>query len=110
MSWIYLILAGILEAVWAIGLKSTHGFSRPGPSVFVGLSVIGSMFLLSLALRTIPIGMGYAIWVGIGIFGTAISGPMLFDQPLRPIQLLFLGLLLVAIIGLRATDGAGASP
>ena len=103
MSWIYLILAGILEAVWAVGLKATHGFSRPGPSILVGLAIVGSMFLLSLALRTIPLGTGYAIWVSIGILGTAISGPFFFGQPLRPIQLLFLGLLVVAIIGLKTT-------
>src|SRR5512137_2769327 len=77
MSWFYLILAGILEAVWAVGLKYTDGFSRPGPSILVGLAIAGSMFLLSLALRTIPIGTGYAIWVSIGILGTAVSGPVI---------------------------------
>ena len=103
MSWIYLIIAGILEAVWAVGLKYTEGFSRLRPSILVGLAIMGSMFLLSLAIRTIPIGTGYAIWVSIGVLGAAISGPILFGQPLRPIQWLFLGLLVVSIIGLKAT-------
>lgn len=106
MSWFYLILAGVLEAIWAVGLKYTDGFSRPGPSILVGLAIMGSMFLLSLALRTIPIGTGYAVWVSIGILGAAISSPILFGQPLRAIQWLFLGLLVVAIIGLKATAGS----
>jgi quaternary ammonium compound-resistance protein SugE len=103
MSWIYLLLAGILEAVWAVGLKYTDGFSRLGPSMVVGLAIIGSMFLLALALKTIPVGTGYAIWVSIGILGAAISGPVLFNQSLRPIQIFFLAMLLVAIVGLKLT-------
>lgn len=104
MSWLYLFLAGILEAVWASGLKYTEGFTRLWPSVLVGLTIGGSMFLLALAVRSIPIGVAYAIWVGIGILGAAISGPVLFHQPLRPIQLVFLGLLLIAIAGLKITS------
>jgi len=104
MPWIYLLLAGILEAVWAVGLKYTNGFTRPWPSILVGAAIAGSMFLLALALKSIPVGTGYAVWVSVGILGAALSGPLLFDQPLRPIQLVFLGLLLVAIIGLKVTS------
>lgn len=104
MSWIYLILAGVLEAVWAVGLKYTNGFSRPVPSILVGSAIVGSMFLLSLAIRTIPIGTGYAIWVSIGVFGAAIAGPVLFNQPLRLVQIAFLGLLIVSIIGLKVSS------
>lgn len=106
VSWFYLFLAGVLEAAWAVGLKFTDGFTRPWSSVLVGLAIAGSMFFLALAVRTIPIGMAYAIWVSIGILGSVISGPVLFQQPLRPIQLVFLGLLLIAIAGLKATASA----
>lgn len=97
------MLAGILEAAWAVGLKYTDGFSRPRPSLLVALAIIASMFLLSLAVRTIPISTGYPIWVGIGILGTAISGPLIFGEAFRPIQLLFLAMLVAAIIGLKLT-------
>lgn len=103
MSWIYLIIAGILEAGWAVGLKYTDGFTRLWPSLLVGTAIAGSMFFLALAVRTIPIGTGYAIWVSIGVLGAALAGPMLFNQPLRLIQVLFLGLLVVAIIGLKVS-------
>jgi len=101
MSWFYLVVAGILEAVWAVGLKYTEGFSRLWPSVLVGLAVAGSMFFLALALRTIPIGTGYAVWVSLGILGATIAGPVLFDQPLRPLQITFVLLLVVSIVGLK---------
>jgi quaternary ammonium compound-resistance protein SugE len=104
MSWLYLLVAGLLEAFWAVGLKFTDGFTRLGPSVLVGLAICGSIFLLALAVRVIPIATAYAIWVSIGILGAAISGPMLFQQPLRPIQLVFLGMLLVSIVGLKLTS------
>lgn len=101
MSWIFLLAAGLLEAVWAIGLKYTDGFTRLIPSVIVGSAIVGSLFFLSLAVRHIPIGTGYAIWVSIGILGAATAGPLLFNEPLRPLQCVFLGLLLVAIAGLK---------
>ncbi|HWQ92147.1 MAG TPA: multidrug efflux SMR transporter [Clostridia bacterium] len=106
MSWIYLLVGGILEAAWAVGLKYTDGFTRLWPSILVGAAIAGSMFFLALAVRTIPIGTGYAIWVSIGILGAAIAGPTLFDQPLRPVQLLFLVLLLISIIGLKLSSTA----
>ncbi len=104
MSWIYLIIAGILEAAWAVGLKYTEGFSRLWPSLVIGTAIAGSMFFLALAVRTISIGTGYAIWVSIGVLGTALAGPLLFQQPWRLIQFVFLALLLVSVVGLKLSS------
>lgn len=76
MSWIYLAVAGLFEVAWAVGLKSTHGFTRPLPSVFVGAAMLASMGLLSLAVRELPIGTAYAVWTGIGTLGAAAFGMM----------------------------------
>ena len=106
MSWILLIIAGLLEACWAVGLKYTDGFTRLVPSILVGCAIAGSMFLLALAVRNLPIGTAYAIWVSIGVLGAAIAQPILFGQPLRPAQIVFLVLLLVSVIGLKMTSKA----
>ena len=103
MAWIYLIVAGLLEAGWAIGLKYTHGFTRPVPSILTAAAIAASMFLLALAARTIPIGTAYAIWVGIGAVGAVILGILLFDEPRDFARLLFVGLLIVSLIGLKLT-------
>jgi quaternary ammonium compound-resistance protein SugE len=105
-AWIALIIAGLLEVCWAVGLKYTDGFRRPLPSVLVILTIAASMFLLAWAARTLPIGTAYAIWVGIGAFGAAILGIALFDEPLTLARLGFLALLLVAIAGLKITSNA----
>lgn len=104
MSWILLIAAGLLEAVWAVGLKYTDGFSKLLPSLLVGSAIAGSMILLALAVREVPIGTAYAVWVSIGVIGAVIAQPLLFGQPLRPAQIVFLGLLLLAVAGLKATS------
>src|SRR5262245_34044161 len=104
MSWIILIVAGLLEACWAVGLKYTDGFSKPGPSILVGSAIAASMALLAIAVRNLPIGTAYAIWVSIGVVGAAIAQPLLFSQPLRPAQIAFLCLLLVAVVGLKVTS------
>jgi quaternary ammonium compound-resistance protein SugE len=96
-------LAGLLEAFWAVGLKFTAGFSKPLPSVLVAGAIIASMVLLALAVRDLPIGTAYAVWVSIGICGAAISQPLVFHQPLRGIQVFFLLLLLVSVVGLKLT-------
>ena len=83
MPWLWLTLAGLLEIVWAIGLKYTDGFTRPLPSVITVLAMIGSVYFLALAVRSIPIGTGYAVWTGIGAVGVAILGMILFDEPAR---------------------------
>ena len=104
MAWFILIIAGLLEACWAVGLKYTDGFTRLLPSIAVGCAIVLSMFLLAVAVRDLPIGTAYAVWVSIGILGAAISQPILFGQPLRPVQLGFLALLLVSVIGLKLTS------
>jgi quaternary ammonium compound-resistance protein SugE len=103
MSWILLILAGLLEACWAVGLKFTNGFTRPVPSLIVGSAIVGSMVLLAAALRDLPVGTAYAVWVSIGILGAAVAQPVIFHEPLRPIQIFFLGLLLTSVVGLKLT-------
>jgi quaternary ammonium compound-resistance protein SugE len=103
MPWILLLIAGLLETGWAIGLKYTEGFTRPVPTVLTIAAIVGSMVLLGLAVRDLPVGTAYAVWVGIGALGTAVLGMLLFDEPATPARLLFLGLLLIAIAGLKLT-------
>lgn len=101
MAWWYLILAGLLEVGWAIGLKSSHGFTRLWPSVATVVAMALSMLLLGLAVRTIPIGTGYVIWTGIGAVGAATLGMVLFGEPATAARLFCLGLILAGIIGLK---------
>jgi quaternary ammonium compound-resistance protein SugE len=103
MAWVYLIVAGLLETGWAIGLKYTEGFTRLWPSVFTIAAIGASMFLLALAAKTIPIGTAYSIWVGIGAVGAVILGIILFDEPRDFARLAFVGLLIVSLIGLKLT-------
>ena len=103
MAWVLLIIAGLLEAGWAIGLKYTDGFTKPLPSVLTIAGIVVSMVLLAQAARTLPIGTAYAVWVGIGAAGAAILGMWLLKEPVSAARLFFLALLLVAIIGLKAT-------
>jgi quaternary ammonium compound-resistance protein SugE len=103
MAWILLIVAGLLEAGWAIGLKYTAGFTKPLPSVLTIAGIVISMVLLAKSAQTLPIGTAYAVWVGIGAAGAAILGMILLKEPASPGRLFFLALLLVAIIGLKAT-------
>lgn len=110
MSWVLLIIAGLLEVCWAIGLKYTEGFTRPIPSILTGSAIVASMVLLGLAAKTLPIGTAYAVWVGIGALGAAVLGMVLFQEPATPLRIFFLSLLLVAIVGLKSTSGAGEAP
>ena len=103
MAWIYLFLAGLTEIGWAIALKYSHGFSRLLPSITAIVVMVASFFLLVQSLKSIPIGTAYAVWTGIGIMGTAILGIILFNEPASLLRLLFLGLILVGIIGLKLT-------
>src|ERR1700754_3413785 len=103
MAWILLIVAGLLETGWAIGLKYTDGFTKLWPSVLTIIGIVVSMVLLSIAARTLPIGTAYAVWVGIGAAGAVILGIFLLGEPANPARLFFLGLLLVAIVGLKFT-------
>jgi quaternary ammonium compound-resistance protein SugE len=101
MAWIYLIIAGLFEVAWAIGLKYSDGFTRLWPSVWTSTSMLASVVLLGLALRTIPVGTGYAVWTGIGAVGTAILGIHLFDEPATVMRLLSIGLILSGMVGLK---------
>ncbi len=101
MPWLILVLSGLLETGWAIGLKASHGFTRPLPTVLTLLGMAASMLLLSLAVRTLPIGTAYAVWVGIGAIGTAIVGMACFGEPATAWRLASLGLLLAGIVGLK---------
>jgi len=103
MAWILLIVAGLFEVCWAVGLKYTDGFRRILPSVLVVISIVASMIFLSLAERSIPIGTAYAVWVGIGVLGAAVLGIILFQDPVTRARLVFLTLLLVSMIGLKLT-------
>ena len=100
MSWTYLFVAGLLEIVWAIGLKYTEGFTRLWPSVVTIAAMIASVWFLALALRTIPVGTGYAIWTGIGAVGTAILGIVLFAEPATAARLICIGVIVAGILGL----------
>ncbi|HEY3352026.1 MAG TPA: quaternary ammonium compound efflux SMR transporter SugE [Polyangia bacterium] len=101
MPWLILFLAGLLETTWAVGLKYTHGFSRLWPSVVTVAAMIGSFLLLSLALKSIPVGTGYAVWTGIGAAGTAIVGIVVLGEPGSVPRLLCIGLILAGVVGLR---------
>jgi len=104
MAWIILVLAGLLEVTWAVGLKYTEGFTRLVPSIVVSAAIVGSMILLAIAVRTLPIGTAYAVWVGIGALGAAVLGIVLFHEPVTAARILFLTMLLVSIIGLKLTS------
>lgn len=106
MSWIYLVVAGLLEICWAVGLKYTDGFRRPVPTILTVAAIAGSMWLLAAAARTLPIGTAYAVWVGIGATGAAVLGVLLFQEPLTLGRATFLMLLVVSIIGLKLTANA----
>jgi quaternary ammonium compound-resistance protein SugE len=105
MAWGLLLIAAVFEIGWAVGLKYSHGFTKLWPSVLTILSMVVSMSLLAVAVRTIPIGTGYAVWTGIGAAGTALLGMWLFAEPATMARLFFLGLIVSGIIGLKATAG-----
>ena len=104
MAWIILVVAGILEIGWAIGLKYADGFTRPWPSVLTILAMVASMYLLAVAARTLPIGTAYAVWVGIGAVGAAVLGMVLFNEPRDAGRLLCLGLIVAGVLGLKVLE------
>jgi quaternary ammonium compound-resistance protein SugE len=101
MHWLLLFVAGLLEVVWAVGLKYTEGFTRLWPSVITLAAMVASVAFLGLALRHIPVGTGYAIWTGIGAAGTAILGMILFGEPATAARIACLALIVAGIIGLK---------
>lgn len=103
MSWIILFLAGLFEIAWAIGLKYSEGFTKLTPSIITIITMFISFYLLSLALKSLPLGTAYAIWVGIGTIGTVIAGIFLFGEPMNLIRVVSILFILLGIIGLKIT-------
>ena len=101
MAWLALFVAGLFEVVWAIGLKYTDGFTRLWPSVVTLIAMALSLAFLAYALRTLPVGTAYAVWVGIGAFGTAVLGMVLFGESREPLRLGCLALIVAGVIGLK---------
>ncbi len=101
MHWIVLVVAGLFEIGWAVGLKYTEGFTRVWPSVWTVLAMIISLGLLGVAMKSLPLGTAYAVWVGVGAVGTALVGIFLLAEPANTLRLVSLGLIVAGIIGLK---------
>ena len=111
MAWTILFVAGLLEIGWAVGLKYTQGFTRPLPTALTAVSLVGSMALLGLALRTLPLGTAYAVWTGIGTVGTAIVGMAVLREPASAARLVCIALIVSGIVGLKlVTPAAPPAP
>ena len=106
MDWIILVLAGLFEVGWAIGLKYTAGFTRLWPSVWTVLAMLVSLWLLGIAMKSLPIGTAYSVWVGVGAAGTVILGIALFNEPVNAFRLVSVGLIIAGIVGLRLATPA----
>ncbi|MDX9994236.1 MAG: quaternary ammonium compound efflux SMR transporter SugE [Rhodocyclaceae bacterium] len=106
MAWSILFLAGLCEIAWAIGLKYTEGFTRPWPTALTLAAMVASVLLLGVAMKSLPVGTAYAVWVGIGAVGTAILGIILFAEPATAGRLASLGLIVVGIVGLKLATPA----
>jgi len=102
MPWLILFVAGLFEICWAVGLKYAQGFTNTGWTAFTIVTLTASMVLLAQALRTLPVGTAYAVWTGIGAVGTAILGIVLFGEPRTVFRLLFIGMIVAGIVGLKA--------
>ncbi len=105
MSWKVLVVAGLFEVAWAIGLEYSDGFSKFWPSAGTVVALAVSMVLLAKALETLPVGTAYAVWTGIGAVGTATLGIVLFDEPAELVRVAFIGLIVVGIVGLHVSSG-----
>ena len=106
MAWFILIVAGLFEIGWAVGLKYSEGFTKLVPTIWTGTAIIISMSLLGFALRTLPVGTAYGVWVGIGTVGTVAFGIVWFDEPASVARLFFVLLIIVGIMGLKITTPA----
>ena len=104
MAWVYLVIAGLFEMGWAIGLKYTEGFTRIVPTTLTVAAMVISVALLGLALRDLPVGTGYAVWTGIGTVGTALLGMYLFGDPATVARLACIGLIVAGIVGLKVVS------
>jgi quaternary ammonium compound-resistance protein SugE len=108
MHWVYLVLAGLLEIVWAIGLKYTNGFSKLWPTLITIVAMGASFYLLQKSLQTIPVGTAYAVWTGIGAVGVALIGMMVLGEPRTVVRILCILLIVFGIVGLKAFGAAQA--
>jgi quaternary ammonium compound-resistance protein SugE len=106
VAWVLLSVAGLFEIGWALGLKFIDGFARPLPLLGTGVSMVASVVLLGIAVKTLPVGTAYAVWTGIGAVGTVILGIVLFHEPASPIRLFCLALILCGILGLKLSSGS----
>jgi quaternary ammonium compound-resistance protein SugE len=104
MAWLLVFVSGLLEVGWAIGLKASNGFTRPWPTALTIAGMLASFALLSIAVRTLPIGTAYAVWVGIGAVGTAILGILVFHESINGPRVICLALVVVGIVGLKLTN------
>ena len=105
MAWVYLLIAGVFEVVWAVGMKYTENFTRMMPSVITIIGMVLSVYFLNKAMNILPVGTAYAIWTGIGAIGTVVAGIILFNEPRDWIRMFFLAMILVGIIGLKTSSG-----
>ena len=103
MAWVILIVAGLFEMAWVVGLKYSHGLTRLWPSLFTVVTLAISIFLLGWAIRTLPMGTAYPVWTGIGAIGTVVLGILLFNEPVSPLRIACIAMILAGIIGLKAT-------
>jgi quaternary ammonium compound-resistance protein SugE len=101
MSWTLLILAGLFEIAWAVGLKYTHGFTRPWTTLATAAALLISVVLLGFAAKSLPIGTAYAVWTGIGAVGTVICGIVLLGDPVTPLRLACMGLIIAGVVGIK---------
>ncbi|HWC51640.1 MAG TPA: quaternary ammonium compound efflux SMR transporter SugE [Nitrospira sp.] len=106
MAWIMLFLAGLFETGWAIGLKYTEGFTRLWPTVWTVVAMVISLWLLGIALKSLPVGTAYSVWVGVGAIGTVVLGIALLDEPANAARLISVGLIIAGIIGLKLATPA----
>jgi quaternary ammonium compound-resistance protein SugE len=106
MAWVILVTAGLFEIGWAIGLKYTEGFARLWPTIWTVLSMIISLWLLGIAMKTLPVGTAYSVWVGVGAVGTVILGMVLLGEPVNPARLISVSLIIAGIVGLKLATPA----
>jgi quaternary ammonium compound-resistance protein SugE len=106
MAWLILLLAGLLEVGWAIGLKYTEGFTRPLPTISTVAAMVASVWLLGIAMKTLPVGTAYSVWVGVGAAGTVILGIVLLDEPANAARLASVAVIIAGIVGLKLATPA----
>lgn len=105
MPWVILFVAGLFECAWAVGLKYSEGFTRPMPSVLTVAAMLISFWLLSIAMKTVPVGTAYAVWTGIGAAGVAVAGMLLFNEPRQLARIFCIFLIIAGVAGLRVLAG-----